>query len=99
MPTLSRRAAPHAPHASQWWEGRPSADAGPMPEVYRALAERRVAIDVAFLGVGGCAEPLGAPAALGAPGAARGSVRRGRAAEGEPAAWVCGRGRRAAERV
>lgn len=42
-----------------------SADAGPMPEVYRALAARARSIDVAFLGVGGCAEPLGAPAEIG----------------------------------
>lgn len=42
-----------------------SADAGPMPEVYRALAARGRPVDLACLGVSGAAEPMVSPPDLG----------------------------------
>jgi len=41
-----------------------SADSAPMDDVYRQLGDRR-RIDLAFMGVGGCAESYGGPADLG----------------------------------
>jgi L-ascorbate metabolism protein UlaG (beta-lactamase superfamily) len=42
-----------------------SADAGPMPETYAALAARGRRVDLAVLGVSGCAEAMVAPRELG----------------------------------